>query len=102
MRITIIGGEDQSVYVDGQSRGELDLSSCGLPNDFWAFQWGEDGTESGHIEFKSPLTQNQEVTEKPAWVLACMAKLQEKLDQEAAEQAAREAAAAANEPTTSV
>lgn len=102
MRITIIGGDDQSVYVDGVSRAGLDLSDCGLPDEFWAFQWGENGTESGHIEFKSALTQNQEVTEKPAWVLACMAKLQAKLDQEAAEQAAREAAAAANESTTSV
>ena len=85
MRITIIAGNgDNSVYVDGVSRGGLDLSSCGLPNDFWAFQWGEDGSDSGHIEFGSPLTQNQDVTEKPSWVLACMAKLQEKLDEEAA------------------
>lgn len=101
MRITIIAGHgENSVGVDGVSRNGLDLSSCGLPSDFWAFQWGEDGSESGHVEYKSPLTQNQEVTEKPAWVLACMAKLQEKLDQEEAEAAA--AAAAANESSTSV
>lgn len=95
MRITIIvGNGDNSVYVDGQSRGGLDFSDCGLPQDFWAFQWGENGTESGHIEFKSAMTQNQEVTEKPSWVSACIAKLQAKLDQEAAEQAALEVAAA--------
>lgn len=102
MRITIIGGADNSVYVDGEARGNLDLSSCGLPENFWAFQWGENGSESGHIEFNSAMIQNQEVTEKPGWVLACMAKLQEKLDQEAAEAEAAAEAAKANEPATPV
>ncbi len=99
MRIVILK-EDSVVGIDGEFRSDLDLSSCGLPDKFWAFQWGERGQEAGHVEFDSPLIQNQEVTEKPSWVLACLAKYQEKLDQEAAEAAA--AAAAANEPTTPV
>ena len=101
MRITIIGGTDQSVYVDGESRGDLDLSQCGLPANFWAFQWNEQGDNTGHIEYNSPTIQNDQVTEIPAWATACVAVLQAKLDQEAAEaEAARSAAeqAAQNEP----
>lgn len=92
MRITIIGGEDQSVYLNGKAREGLDLSQCGLPANFWAFQWGERGQESGHIEYNSPLIQNDSVTEIPAWANACVAVLQAKLDQEAAEAAEAEAA----------
>ena len=91
MRITIIGGEDQSVYVDGESRGGLDLSQCGLPANFWAFQWNERGGNMGHIEYDSSLIDNTPVTEIPVWVNACIAVLRAKIDQEAAE--AAEAAA---------
>jgi hypothetical protein len=85
MRITIIGGEDQSVYLNGESRGGLDLSQCGLPTNFWAFQWNQEGDNTGEIEYNSPLIQNDRVTEIPAWATACIAVLQAKLDQEAAE-----------------
>jgi hypothetical protein len=88
MRITIIGGTDQSVYVDGESRGGLDLSQCGLPANFWAFQWNEQGDNTGWIEYNSPMIQNDPVTEIPAWVTACIAVLQARLDQEAAEEEA--------------
>ena len=87
MRITIIGEEDQSVYVDGESRGGLDLSQCGLPVNFWAFQWNQEGDNTGEIEYDSPMIQNDRVTEIPAWATACVAVLQAKLDQEAAESA---------------
>lgn len=93
MRITIIGGEDQSVYVDGESCGGLDLSQCGLPANFWAFQWNERGNNMGHIEYDSPLIDNTTVTEIPAWATACIAVLQAKLDQEAAEAEAERIAA---------
>lgn len=97
MRITIISGNgDNSVYVDGTATGGLDLSACGLPQNFWALQWGEDGTESGHIEFNSPLIQNENITELPSWVQACInvmnAKIAENEAAEAAEAAAAEAA----------
>lgn len=91
MRITIVGA-DNAVGVDGNFRGGLDLSQCGLPANFWAFQWGERGQESGHIEYDSPMIQNDSVTEIPAWANACIAVWQAKLDQEAAEAAEAEAA----------
>jgi hypothetical protein len=91
MRITIIGGEDQSVYLNGESRGGLDLSQCGLPTNFWAFQWNQDGDNTGEIEYNSPMIQNDRVTEIPVWANACVAVLQIKLDQEAAELAAAQA-----------
>lgn len=100
MRISIIG-VDGAVGKDGVFRNELDLSQCGLPANFWAFQWGERGQQSGHIEYDSPTIQNDPVTEIPAWATACIAVLQARLDQEAAEaEAARIAAeqAAQNEP----
>jgi len=104
MRITIIAGnEDNSVYLDGEARRGLDLSQCGLPQNFWAFQWNERGNNIGHIEYNSPMIQNDQVTEIPTWATACIAVLQAKLDQEAAEaeaEAARIAAeqASQNEP----
>jgi hypothetical protein len=89
MRITIIGGEDQSVYINGEARAGLDLSQCGLPANFWAFQWNQDGDNTGEIEYNSPMIQNDRVTEIPVWATACVAVLQAKLDQEAAEAAAQ-------------
>ena len=99
MRISIIG-VDSTVGKDGVFCEGLDLSQCGLPANFWAFQWGERGQESGHIEYDSSMIQNDSVTEIPAWATACVAVWQAKLDQEAAEaEAARVAAeqAAQNE-----
>ena len=94
MRITIIAGNgDNSVYVDGKSRGNLDLSQCGIPENFWAFQWNERGDDTGHIEYNSPIIQNDVVTEVPAWANACIGVLQSRLDQEAAEEEAARIAA---------
>jgi predicted nicotinamide N-methyase len=84
MRITIVGA-DSAVGVDGEFRGGLDLSQCGIPANFWAFQWNEKGNETGHIEYNSPTIQNDFVTELPAWATACVAVWQAQLDQEAAE-----------------
>jgi hypothetical protein len=92
MRISIIG-TDNAVYVDGISYSGLDLSGCGLPANFWAFQWNEHGDNTGHIEYNSPLIQNDVVTEIPAWATACIAMWQAKLDQEAAESEAARIAA---------
>lgn len=88
MRITIIG-VDNSVYVDGLSYSGLDLSECGLPANFWAFQWNQEGDETGEIEYNSPMIQNDRITEIPAWATACIAVWQAKVDQEAAEEAAQ-------------
>jgi len=103
MRITIVGA-DNAVGVNGNFRGDLDLSQCGLPANFWAFQWNQNGDNTGEIEYNSPMIQNDLVTEIPAWATSCIAVLQAKLDQEAAEEAARIAAdqAVKNEPSTSV
>jgi predicted nicotinamide N-methyase len=92
MRIVIIQ-EDSVVGVNENFRSGLDLSQCGLPANFWAFQWNEHGDNTGHIEYNSPMIQNDQVTEIPAWATACIAVWQAKLDQEAAEaEAARLAA----------
>jgi hypothetical protein len=92
MRITIVGA-DKAVGVDENFRDGLDLSQCGLPTNFWAFQWNQEGDNTGEIEYNSPMTQNDRVTEIPVWATACIAVWQAKLDQEAEEaEAARIAA----------
>ena len=88
MRITIIP-VDGTITKNGEVYIGLDLSSCGIPVDVHAFQWEENEPNKGHIEFKSPLTQNQDVTELPNWVNACLSKWQEAYD---AQQAAKLAA----------
>ena len=90
MKLTIIPA-DGSVGKDKKFYLELDLSSCGIPSDVHAFQWEENEPNKGHIEFKSPLTQNQDVTELPDWVNACLVKWDEaKAAEEAAKQAAQQ------------
>ena len=92
MRITIVGS-DGVVGVNGDFRSNLDFSQCGLPSNFWAFQWNQEGNNTGEIEYNSPMIQNDRVTEIPAWATACVAVWQAKLDQEAVEaEAARIAA----------
>jgi hypothetical protein len=91
MRLVIIG-VDNTVGVDGNFRNGLDLVGCGLPENFWALQWNEHGDEKGHIEYNSPMIQNQEITEVPNWANACVAVWQAKLDQEAVEAVEAEAA----------
>ena len=84
MRITIVG-VDNAVGVDENFRYDLNLSQCGLPANFWAFQWNQNGDNTGEIEYNSPMIQNDPVTEIPAWATTCIAVWQAKLDQEAAE-----------------
>jgi hypothetical protein len=84
MRLTIVSA-DKAVGVDGNFCHDLDLSQCGLPVNFWAFQWNQKGDNTGEIEYNSPMIQNDRVTEIPAWATACVAVWQAKLDQEAAE-----------------
>lgn len=71
------------ILLEGKVRkGDItyicDLSNCGLPNDFWALQWEEFKPNEGHIEFISPLTENQQITELPQWAINCLDKWQEK------------------------
>lgn len=89
MKLTIIP-IDGAVNKDGKTYLELDFSSCGIPADIHALQWEEYEPNKGHIEFKSPLVQNQEITELPSWANACLAKWEEI---EAAEKAAQQAVA---------
>lgn len=65
----------------------LDLSSCNIPTDVHALQWEEHEPNKGHIEFKSPLVQNLDITELPSWANACITKWHEVYD---AEQEARQ------------
>jgi hypothetical protein len=96
MRITIVG-VDNAVGVDGNFRHDLDLSQCGLPVNFWAFQWNQKGNNTGEIEYNSSTIQNDLVTEIPAWANACIAVWQvaeaEAAEAEAARIAAEQAAA---------
>jgi hypothetical protein len=87
MKLTIIP-VDGNVTKDGKTYLKLDLSFCGIPADVHALQWEEYEPNKGHIEFKSPLVQNQDITELPVWANACLAKWDEfKTAEEAAEQA---------------
>jgi hypothetical protein len=86
MRVVIIK-ETGAVGVSGQFIEGLDLSQCGLPENFWALQWEERGVNSGHIEYDSPLIDNTPITELPAWANACIAVWQAEIDRQAAEAA---------------
>lgn len=66
MKLTIIT-EDRAVGKDGMFYHDLDLTSCSVPPNVWALQW--DNT-SGHIEYKEVTTQNEDITELPAWAEA--------------------------------
>jgi hypothetical protein len=88
MKLTIITA-DNAVYKDGVSYADLDLSACGVPENVWALQWQD---TSGWIEDKSALVQNQDITELPAWAIACVTKWDEvKAVEEAARLAAQQA-----------
>ena len=98
MRVVIVKTTN-TVIKDGVARDDLDLSSCGLPDNLWALQWNEQGDESGHIEYKGADAQNDSITELPSWATSCLTVLQVQLDAEAQAEAeriaAQEAAAAA-------
>lgn len=89
MRLVIIKA-DSGVSVGGQFIDGLNLSQCGLPENFWALQWEEHAINTGHIEYNSPLTANTLITELPAWASACIAVWQAEVDRRAAQQAEAE------------
>jgi hypothetical protein len=68
---------DGAITKDGKVHLKLDLSSCNIPADVHALQWEEYEPNKGHIEFKSPLVQNQEITELPSWANVCLVKWEE-------------------------
>jgi hypothetical protein len=96
MKLTIIVA-DKAVYKDDVSYSGLDLSSCGIPSNVAALQWQD---TSGWVEDKSPLVQNQDITELPAWATACVTKWDEAKAEELARIAAEEAAVLAAQQTT--
>lgn len=87
MRLVII--KDGTVGVSGQFIEGLDLSQCGLPENFWALQWEEHEANSGHIEYDSALIENTPITELPEWANACVAVWQAEIDRVAAAAAAQ-------------
>ena len=92
MRLVII--KDGTVGVSGQFISGLDLSQCGLPENFWAFQWEEHAPNTGHIEYNSSLIDNTAITALPAWASACVAVWEAEVNRQAAEQAEAERLAA--------
>jgi len=92
MRLVIVK-PDNAVGKDGVFYHDLDLSKCGLPENFWALQWNERGNNQGHIEYDSPTIDNTPITELPSWANACVLVWQTRADQEAAEAEAALAAA---------
>jgi hypothetical protein len=95
MRLVIIGA-DNAVGVNGEFYFGLDLSGCGLPENFWALQWNEKGGEKGHIEYHSPDVQNVVITEIPQWALSCIEVWQARVDEIAALKEAEKIAIAEN------
>ena len=87
MRLVII--KDGTVGVSGQFLEGLDLSQCGLPENFWALQWEEREVNQGHVEYDTPMIDNTPITELPAWANACIAVWQAEVDRQAAEAAAQ-------------
>ncbi len=73
MRLTIIPS-DNAVYVDGNSKLNLDLTSCIIPNNIRALQWYE---TKGWFEFTddgdpfTPLAPNEIIDQLPQWALDC-------------------------------
>jgi len=75
MRLTIIPS-DKAVYKDGLCYSNLDLSTCGIPDDIHALQWNE---ISGWLEFNDGKI-NETIIELPQWALNCEAVWQEAYD----------------------
>lgn len=66
-RLTIIS-VDKAVYRDQGTFTNLDLSSCGIPEEVHALQWING---SGWIEFKGPVP-NENITVLPEWAQNCI------------------------------
>lgn len=73
MKMTIIPS-DNTVYVDGVAKMELDLSGCGIPSDIHALQWFD---VKGWLEFNddgdpfTPRPSNEIIESLPQWALNC-------------------------------
>lgn len=83
MRLVILA-ETNTVGKDNVIYDNLDLSSCGLPENLWALQWNDNNT--GHIEYNSPI-DNDPITELPSWAQACLIKYEERAAEIAVEEA---------------
>lgn len=94
MRLVIIK-ETNSVLKDNKNYDNLNLLSVAFPENFWALQWYDNNT--GHIEYDSPMIQNDEITKLPTWANDCVAIWQTAYDEEQAAIAAAEAARLAAE-----
>lgn len=73
MRLTIIP-VDNSVYVDGMFKDNLNLTSCGIPNGVNALQWYDTRGWIEPMDDNDPFTPkqpNQDIFELPEWALNC-------------------------------
>jgi len=86
MELTIIP-IDGNVRKDGKAYLELDLSSCGIPNNVHALQWRDD---NGWIEYTSAEVANENITELPSWASLAVS-IWEIVDQKAKEEEAKNA-----------
>jgi len=88
MKLTIIP-VDKAIYKDGLCYSNLDLSSCGIPNNIHALQFN-DAVNFGWIEFVEndfgAKENNQEITILPEWATVAFSKWEEA---KAAEEAAK-------------
>lgn len=92
MRLIIVK-ETNTILKDNEGFNDLDLSSIAFPENFSALQWYDNNT--GHIEYNSPMIQNDEITELPNWVNECLVVLDAAQAAHDAEQAAIKAEIAA-------
>lgn len=92
MRLVIIK-ETNTVLKDNKGYDNLNLLSVAFPENFWALQWYDNNT--GHIEYNSPMIQNNNITSLPSWANDCVAIWQTAYDEEQAAIAAAIAAAEA-------
>lgn len=72
MKLTIVV-PDSAVYVNGENRFDLDLTSCAIPSDVHALQWNE---TAGWIEFNmnpdGTKHMNESISALPDWANACV------------------------------
>lgn len=72
MKLTIIV-PDSAVYINGESRFNLNLTPCAIPSDVHALQWNE---TTGWIEFNmnpdGSKHMNETISALPDWANACI------------------------------
>lgn len=77
-RVTILV-PDNAVYLDVGAYSNLDLSTCGIPDEIRALVWLNG---KGELHHHDTLKHHIEINELPDWALQCVAKWEEKYIEE--------------------